>query len=92
VFAFLVFRRRRYRAIDGHVSSAPAQIPREPNADLLERRPSAKRHGRHDHPRRADAALRPTVLDEGALQRMTSVQPFDRRHARPVNLRDRYET
>ena len=52
---------------------------------------AAERHRRHDHPRRADAALRAAVLDERALQRMTAAEPFDRRHARAGDLRDRHQ-
>jgi len=32
------------------------------------------------------------MLDEGALQRMTPAEPFDRRHVRASDLGERHET
>ena len=49
----------------------------------------AERDGSHDHARRADAALRAVVLDEGALQRMTAAKPFDGRDPRAVGVGER---
>ena len=79
------------RPIDRRVAGAAAQVAGEADLHLVERRLRAERHRRQDHARRADAALRAAVLDERALQRMTSAQPLDRRHARAVDLRDRHQ-
>src|ERR1700704_3422431 len=64
------FRPRFHGAVNRRVTRAPTEITRQADANLVERRFPSKRHGRHDHPRRADAALRAAVLDEGALQRV----------------------
>ena len=63
------------RVEDLHVAGAAAQVPREPGLDLVVGRrwmALLQRDGRQDHPRRADAALRPAVCDERLLHR---VQP-----------------
>ena len=79
------------RSIDRRVARAAAQVAREARLHLIQRRIPAERDRRHDHPGRADAALRAAVLDEGMLQRVTAAQAFDRHHPRPVDLRDRHQ-
>src|SRR5204863_1247876 len=39
-----------------------------------------------------DAALRAAVRDKRVLQRMSAAEPFNRRHTRPTDLRERHET
>ena len=63
------------------------RLPARPVAHAIERRAWTERHRRHDHPRRADAALRAAVLHERALQRMPAAEPLDRRDARPAGVR-----
>src|SRR5262249_8448902 len=58
------------------------------DADLLERRLLAERDGGHDHAWSADAALGAALFDEGALQRVAAAEPFDRRHACAVDVRE----
>src|SRR6185295_9723540 len=61
------------RVDDVLVAGAAAQIPRDALADLplgWRRRVVEKRHRRHDHARRAVAALQAVLLPESLLQRM----------------------
>jgi hypothetical protein len=84
--------RRANRAVYGFVSRAPADIAGEALTNFLERRILSKRNSRHDHPGRADAALRRALLDKCALQRMITTEPFDRRDVGVLDLRSRDQT
>ena len=57
--------------------------------DLLDRRIRGQRHDRHDHARRADAALRTALLGERVLQRMLRAEPLDGRDVGAFRMRDR---
>ena len=71
------------RPVDPLVPRAPADVAGQPRAHVLERRARPKRGGRHDHARRAEAALGPAGPGEGALQRVAALQALDREHLRP---------
>ena len=80
------------RSIDRSIARAAAEVPRESASHLIQRRVAPERDRRHDHARRADAALRAAVFDEGVLQRMTSVKAFDGGDGRARRVRGRHET
>ena len=86
---------REHRLDDLAVAGAAAQHAGERVADLGLARPrirAQQRLGAHQHARRADAALRRAVGDEGALQRRQRAvgagEAFDRRHRAAVALAD----
>src|SRR4029077_17727526 len=87
-----IFRGVLDRVDDVLVAGAAAQIPGDALADLplgWRRRVVEERHGRHDHARRAVAALQAVLLPESLLQRMqlaVARQPFDRGDLRAVGL------
>src|SRR5205085_162593 len=74
------------------VAGAPAEVPLEPVADLVVARVRMlvqEARGRHDHPRRAIAALQGMVLVERLLHGMERAVPrqsLDRRHLVTVGL------
>src|SRR5437868_15269510 len=74
-------RRVHHGADDLVVSGAPAQVAREPVADLRLGGiglPLEERLARHEEARRADAALERRALEEPPLERMQRLSP---RHA-----------
>src|SRR6476620_8576836 len=79
------------RPINRGIPRASAEISGQADAHVVERRRLAERYCGHDHPRRADAALRTAEFHERALERMPPAQPLDRRHPRAVDLRRRHK-
>ncbi|OPZ35376.1 MAG: hypothetical protein BWY99_02273 [Synergistetes bacterium ADurb.BinA166] len=60
-----------HRVHYGLVAGAAAEVPRDPDPNLIPGRrrvPSEQRPGRHDHPRSAEAALYRARVEEGLLQ------------------------
>ena len=94
-------REQRARPADGphdvHVTGAPAEVARQPDADLLVTRPRVlleERADRHQDARRAEAALQPVLLVKRLLNRMQALgigrQALDGGDLSPVDL-DRHE-
>src|SRR5438093_815588 len=81
-----------YGVDDVLVAGAAAEVARETLADLAlrwRRVVLQQRHGRHDHPRRAEPALQPVLFPEAFLQRMQATvgrEALDRGDRRAVGL------
>jgi hypothetical protein len=73
------------------VAGAATEVAGEADSDLVEGRLRSKRDRGHDHPGRADAALRPSEFHERPLQRMTAAEPLDSREAHTVRVSERYQ-
>src|ERR1700693_3001650 len=80
-----------YCPVNSLVPGTPAKIAGETRSDLLAGRLRRERGGGEEQPRRADAALRAALGNEGFLQRMRPLQSLDRLDPRSPCLDERNE-